>query len=178
MRQSLLFLLGLIACLAMAAPAAAGTAVPGHDAEKFPQRIDTDENGIPDEGIVTVGHYNSVYAEDAGGAYWWDLGAGRIYSSPGIESIADLNQGTLTVCDYVVNYRGTFENDPCMDTGYISNLINCRGNEPGHYNYLIVNESDPRYRGIPEYAIWGNWEYHVLTESGNGNLVRPEHPVP
>jgi len=78
----------------------------------------------------------------------------------------------------VVNYKGTFENDPYMDTGYISNLINCHGYEPGHYTYLIVNESDPRYRGNPDYAVWGNWEYHVLGESGAGNLVRPKHPVP
>lgn len=178
MRHLLLFVLGLVACLAMAAPAMAGTAVPGHDAERFPQRIDTDGNGIPDEGVVTVGHYTSVYAEDSSEAYWWDLGDGRIDASPGVGSIEDLDQETLTVCDYEVNYRGTFENDPYMDTGYISNLINCTGHEPGHYTYLIVNESDPRYRGNPAYAVWGNWEYHVLGESGAGNLVRPEHPVP
>jgi hypothetical protein len=49
------------------------------------------------------------------------------------------------------------------------------------FNYQIVHESDPRYRGNPDWAVWGTWEYHVLTQGGqgnepyggNGNLVRP-----
>jgi hypothetical protein len=41
-----------------------------------------------------------------------------------------------------------------------------------------VHETDPRYTGNPDWAVWGNWEYHVLTETGSGNLVRrPETPV-
>lgn len=143
------------------------TTVPGHQAARY----DLDDNGYPDEGVSVTGKYTSVYAED-GTDYWWDLGDGRVQGT--VDSIAELNQATLTVCDYQVHYRGTFENDPFMDTGWISNNINCTGADKGTYNYLIVNESDPRYTGNPEFAIWGNWEYHVYTQSGIGNLVRPE----
>jgi len=161
----------LLLAIPVSSASADATTVPGQT-EKA--RIDADENGYPDVGVVVTGHYYSVYAEDGNGSYYWDLGDGRVYSSPGIESIADLEQATLTTCDYIVNYRGTFENDPYMDTGWIMNNIRCHGYEGNtHYKYLIVNESDPRYRGNPEYAVWGNWEYHVLAESGVGNLVRP-----
>jgi hypothetical protein len=147
--------------------AAAATTVPGHTGG----RTDADGNGFPDVGVVVVGHYTSLYAEDANGDYYWDLGDGRIQGTVG--SVDELDQESLTVCDYEVNYRGTFENDPYQDTGSIANHIHCHGYESGTYNYEIVNESDPRYRGNPEWAEWGNWEYHVLTESGVGNLVRP-----
>lgn len=158
------------ALLALALPAGAGaaTTVPGQTGG----RVDADENGYPDVGVVVTGHYTSLYAEDASGDWYWDLGDGRIYTH-GVESIEELDPATLTTCDYVVNYRGTFENDPYMDTGWIMNNIRCHGYESAVYHYLIVNESDPRYRGNPEYAVWGNWEYHVLTESGTGNLIRP-----
>jgi hypothetical protein len=59
------------------------------------------------------------------------------------------------VCDYVINYRGTFENNPFQDTGVISNQIRCHGyTGNATYNYQIVNESDPRYRGNPKWAEW------------------------
>lgn len=91
-----------------------------------------------------------------------------------VPSVADLDASTLTVCDYEVNYRGTFENDAFLDSGRIQNLINCSGyDDNNQYNYFIVHESDPRYRGNPDWAIWGTWEYHGLTVSGDGNLVRP-----
>lgn len=160
-------LIGFIAVLGVsismtAVASASSTAVPGQQGR---------------EGNVT-GHYTSVYAEDSGGEYYWDLGDGRVYTSPGISSIADLDQSTLTVCNYEVNYRGDFGGDEFLDSGWIMNQINCTGYESGHYSYLIVSEGDPRYRGNPEYAEWGNWEYHVLGESGSGNLVRPSHPTP
>jgi len=41
-----------------------------------------------------------------------------------------------------------------------------------------VHETDPRYRGNPDWAIWGTWEYHVLTISEYGNLVRPMKYIP
>lgn len=149
--------------------AGAATTVPGQTGKA---RIDADENGYPDAGVVVEGHYYSVYAYDANDDYYWDLGDGRIQGT--VASIDDLDQETLTVCDYVVNYRGTFENNPFMDSGVIFNHIKCRGyDDNGTYNYQIVSESDPRYRGNPEWAIWGSWEYHVLTESGAGNVVRP-----
>lgn len=73
-------------------------------------------------------------------------------------------------CDYVVNYRGDFGGDPYLNDGWIMNQIAC-GDE-GHYTYVIVNEGDPRYRGDPDWAEWGTWEYHVLIIPGEGNIVR------
>jgi hypothetical protein len=149
-----------------------GTTVPGHSKTKQ----DADNNGYPDVGVEVNGHYTSVYAYDADGDWYWDLGDGRVQGT--VASIDDLDQNTLSVCDYVNNYRGTFYNDTFMDSGWIQNHIRCYGYDgKGHWNYLIVHQTDPRYRGNPDWAIWGTWEYHVLTESGNGNLVRPEHHV-
>lgn len=145
-----------------------GTRVPGHQKERY----DQDDNGYPDDGIYVNGHYTSLYAYDAEGDWYWDLGDGRIQGT--VDSVDSLDQDTLTTCDYVVNYRADFGNDPFMDAGWIQNHINCSGyDDNGTYNYLIVHETDPRYRGNPDWAIWGSWEYHVLTESGQGNLVRP-----
>ena len=65
-----------------------------------------------------------------------------------------------------------------MNEGWITNNINCHGyDDNGTYNYLIVSQNDPRYTGNPDWAVWGTWEYHILTLSGNGNLVMPEHYV-
>lgn len=174
-RLLLLVVLGLFATSAMAAPAMAGTAVPGHDPAKFPNRIDKDGNGISDEGVVINGHYLSVYAEDANGDWYWDLGDGRVQGTVG--SIDELDQATLSVCDYIVNYRASFENDPFMDYGSIHNNIRCYGYEGNsHYKYLIVHESDPRYTGNPAWSIWGTWEYQALNVSGEGNTLRFSNP--
>lgn len=105
-------------------------------------RYDADSNGFPDAGVTVTGVYSFEYAYGA------------------------------SVCKYQVQYRGTFENDAYLDTGWIRNSINCRGQDHGTYNYLIVHETDPRYTGNPDWAEWGTWEYHVLTESGSGNIVR------
>ena len=178
-RIVLLAALSLIVALAFASPAMAGTAVPGHSVDRFGDRLDADDNGIPDEGVVVNGHYYSVYAYDANGDWYWDLGDGRVQGTVG--SIDDLDQATLTTCDYVINYRASFENDPFMDYGSIHNNIKCYGyDDNGHYNYLIVHESDPRYTGNPAWSIWGTWEYQVLTESGSGNILRfsnPKYPL-
>ena len=158
----------MVALSATAGTAAAATAVPG----KTGPRVDGDGNGYPDAGVVVVGNYTSLYAYDAAGDYYWDLGDGRVYKT--VPSVDDLDQATLTVCDYVNHYRGTFENDPFMDSGEISNRIRCHGYDGNSaYNYQIVHETDPRFRGNPAWSIWGSWEYHVLTESRAGNLVRP-----
>ncbi|MDP3999816.1 MAG: hypothetical protein Q8Q11_00045 [bacterium] len=176
MKRLTVVCLSLIACLALASPAMASTAVPGKSVDKFPQKYDVDNNGYPDAGVVVVGHYYSVYAYDANGDWYWDLGDGRVQGTVG--SVGDLDQATLSQCDYVVNYKGTFENNPFQDSGHIDNQIRCYGYDGNaHYNYQIVHQTDPRYRGISEWSIWGTWEYHVLTESGNGNLVRPENAV-
>jgi hypothetical protein len=126
-------------------------------------------------GTVT-GHYTSVYAYDDNDDYYWDLGDGRIQGT--VDSVDELDVTTLTVCNYVINYRADFGEDPFMDNGWIQNHIKCSGYDDNNsYNYLIVHESDPRYTGNPDWAIWGNWEYHALTMSGFGNLARPETPV-
>lgn len=149
---------------------AAATSVPGH------LRYDNDNNGYPDVGEEVNGHYTSLYAYDAFGDWYWDLGDGRIQGT--VASVSELNQETLSTCDYVNNYRGTFENDPFMDSGWIQNHIVCSGYDGnGEWNYLIVHETDPRYEGNPDWAVWGNWEYHVLTEAHSGNLAHPEHAI-
>jgi hypothetical protein len=82
------------------------------------------------------------------------------------------------VCNYQNNYRGDFGGDPFMDDGWIMNNINCSGYDgSAHFTYLIVHQSDPRYTGNPDFAIWGTWEYKVLAGTGFGNLVRPDHAV-
>lgn len=184
MRRSLLALaaLAFVAVAACDEPTApslapdgaelARTQVPGHQKDRY----DRDGNGFTDAGVYVNGHYTSVYAYDAAGDYYWDLGDGRIQGSVG--TMAELDEATLTVCDYVVNYRADFGNNPFMDEGWVQNHINCHGyDDNGHYNYLIVSQSDPRYTGNPDWAIWGSWEYHVLTASGYGNLVRPYRHV-
>jgi len=151
----------------------ASTVVPGHE------KWDADDNGYPDAGIYVNGHYESLYAYDATGDWYWDLGDGRIYGS--VASVDDLEAATLSSCDYVNNYRADFGNDPYMNKGWIQNHIQCTGYDGnGAYNYLIVHASDPRYRGNPDWAEWGDWEYHVLTESGSGNLARvgPQQHLP
>ena len=85
-------------------------------------------------------------------------------------------------CSLTVTYRGDFGNTPYQDTGWMQNHYVCKdGGTTSTYHYLIVHETDPRYTGNPEWAVWGTWEYHVLTQGGqgnepfggNGNLVRP-----
>lgn len=153
-------------------PLMAGTRVPGHDKARY----DTDGNGYPDKGVEVNGHYTSLYAYDEVGDWYWDLGDGRVQGT--VDEVSQLDSSTLTTCDYEVNYRGSFENDPFMDSGWIKNLINCKGyDDNGHYTYDIVHKTDPRYRGNPDWAIWGDWEYHVNVESSQGNLVRPDKPI-
>lgn len=160
------FLFSIFALSVVVLPAFAATTVPGHTG-----KYDADNNGISDAGKYVNGHYTSVYAYDASGDYYWDLGDGRIYGTVG--SIADLELATLTTCNYVVNYKADFGNDPYMNDGWIQNHINCRGyDDNGHYNYLIVGQGDPRYTGNPDWAEWGTWEYATLTESGKGNVAK------
>lgn len=173
-----LLAVALVAAASITSPTAdesvAATVVSGHQKqiEKGANgRFDQDENGIPDVGVSVNGHYTSIYAYDDGNWYW-DLGDGRIHGT--VDSIEELAQETLTRCDYVINYRGNFDNDPFLNSGWIQNLIRCSGyDDNNEYNYFIVHETDPRYRGNPDWSVWGTWEYHGLTQSGIGNLVRP-----
>ncbi len=165
--KRIIALLTLVGVFALAASAQAATVVPGHDG-----RFDADGNGYPDAGVSVNGHYTALYAYDATGAWYWDLGDGRVYGTVG--SVDELDQATLSRCDYEINYRADFGNDPYMNSGWIQNLIVCSGYDgTASYNYLIVHKTDPRYTGNPDWAIWGDWEFKILTESGSGNLVRP-----
>ncbi len=172
---SLLALAAAVTFLAVGSVSFAGTIVPGQQKqiEKNVNGIDSDGNGIPDEGKIVTGKYTSLYAYDDNGEWYWDLGDGRINGTVG--SVDELDAETLTECDYQVQYRGSFDNDPFLNSGWIKNNINCHGyDDNGTYNYQIVHETDPRYRGNPDWSVWGTWEYHVSTESKSGNLVRPE----
>jgi len=166
----------VIIVFALTASVYAATTVPGHAKKVANGKIDADSNGYPDAGIYVNGHYYSLYAYDMNGDWYWDLGDGRVQGTVG--SVDELDQGTLTSCEYVINYRADFGNDPFMNEGWIQNHINCSGyDDNGQYNYLIVSQTDPRYTGDPDWAIWGTWEYHVLTISGFGNLTGPQNHV-
>lgn len=130
-------------------------------------RQDQDGNGIGDAGVQVICAYTSIYAEDGNGDWYWDLGDGRIYGTVG--SIDELDPETVVACYYQVNTRGDFGNDPYMDSGVIMNEIHC--SDGTAYTYFIVSQDNPLYTGNPDWAIWGTWEYHVLVESGSGNLV-------
>jgi hypothetical protein len=110
-----------------------------------PAKWDKDGNGIPDVGVVVTGNETSVV----------DIGGG-------------------VTCKLRMNYRGTFDNDPYMDSGWIQNHYQC--SDGTAYNYLFVHETDPRYTGNPDLAIWNTWEWHILTASGYGNIANPNHP--
>lgn len=110
-------------------------------------KYDTDGNGIADAGMVVTGKYSFDME--------WEDG----------------------VCTYQVQYRGSFENTPFLDDGWIMNAIVCKDADGTNaYQYLIVHETDPRYTGNPDLAIWGNWEYHTLVESGTGNVANLHRP--
>lgn len=137
---------------------------------------DEDNNGYPDEGEVVTGAYKAVYAYDDNGDYYFDLGDGRVRGT--VDSIDDLDQDTLTVCDYKVEYRGKFQNDPFLDSGWVQNQINCTGyDDNSNRNFIIVHKTDPRYTGTRPEAFGGDWEYHVDARKKEGNiLTRPENP--
>lgn len=158
--------LTLLLLTVFATTASASTRVPGHDSDRY----DQDTNGYSDAGQYINGHYTALYAYDANGDYYWDLGDGRIYKT--VATIEDLDSATLTTCDYVINYRADFGNDPFMNEGWIQNLVSCRGAENGNFNSLIVSQTDPRYTGDPDNAVWGTWEYHVDAWSQWGNVLK------
>lgn len=142
------------------------TVVPGHQ---------TDDGSIP-VGDVN-GKYTSVYTYDANDDYYWDLGDGRVQGT--VDSIDDLDQSTLTTCDYVVTYRGDFNGDPFLDSGWIRNNIKCHGydySKTQTYNTLYVHETDPRYSENLE-PIWGSWGVLVDAVGGVGSVANPQHPI-
>jgi hypothetical protein len=178
--RNLLLLIPVVIAACTESPAAPddrpqwSTNVPGHQNA----RNDQDGNGYPDVGVIVNGKYQSLYAYDASGNWYWNLGDGRIYGT--VTSLSALNAATLSRCDYQVQYRGMFQNNPYQDNGWIINNIICSGYDgTASYNYLIVHKTDPRYRGTAaRIHEWGpDWEYHALTVTAWGNLVRPENGV-
>lgn len=89
------------------------------------------------------------------------------------EIVTGVEHWTEDGCDYTMQYRGAFENDPYLNSGWIKNVIHCEGEQ---FTYTIVHETDPRYDGDPDRAIWGSWEWHGYTASGHGQLANPMHP--
>ena len=77
--------------------------------------------------------------------------------------------------DVLVQYRGDFEGNAYLDSGWIKNIYHSEDGTIG--TYLIVHETDPRYTGNDERAIWGEWEIIVDTVSGTGNVANPMHPA-
>lgn len=135
------------AAAALGLVAPASTAVANDVPGQSSSRVDTDSNGYPDAGVVVTGMFTDT----------------RVYGE--------------TTCDYIVHYRGTFENNPYQDTGWISNNIMCTGGEDaGVFTYLIVHETDPRFTGTGT-PIWGTWEIQVETASGEGNLEQHANAV-
>lgn len=122
--------------------ASAQTTVPGHQ----------------DNSGTVNGHYTAVYAYDANGDYYLDYGDDRPGNPAGtVDSIDELDQSTLTVCDYVINYRGDFGDDPYLDNGTVFNHIRCHG-----YEGNTVYNHRTEYPGE---------ERQFNTVSGEGNTV-------
>lgn len=159
MRRSIL--LGLVAVFAtgLIGQAAAATQVPGHQKDRY----DKDNNGFPDDGQMVNGHYTAVYAYDASGDYFLDYGDDRPGGPAGtVGSVDELDQETLTVCNYRINYRGDYGNDPFIDEGRVFNHINCSGYDDNNvYNYWLEYPSGERT---------------VDVVSGQGNLANPYKP--
>lgn len=133
-----------------------------------------------DDGSIPVGtvngKYKSLYAYDGNGDWYWDLGDGRIQGS--VSDVSELEQSTLTECNYEVIYRGDFNGDPFLDSGWIRNNINCQGyDNNGNYNYVIVHKTDHRYSEDLMPAFGGDWGYFVYAIGGTGNIANPQHPV-
>jgi hypothetical protein len=151
---------------ALAPAIASSTIVPGHQ---------PDDGSIP-EGTVN-GKYTSLYAWDANGDWYFDLGDGREQGTVG--SVEELDDTTLTVCDYVVVYRGDFEGTPFLANGWIRNNIKCSGHAYSRtqtFNTLYVHETDRRWSEDLE-PIWGTWGIAVDAVGGVGNVANPQHPV-
>lgn len=131
-------------------------------------RYDEDDNGFPDEDVEVTGMYKALVAYDANGNQYQRNPSGR-----GLEygSLDDLDPETTTKCYYKVQYRGTFGNDPYMDTGWVKNEVVCKGYEPDNRTILWVHESDPRYTGDGKPAFGGDWEVHVDSQRGLGNVL-------
>src|SRR5215213_7519090 len=89
-------------------------------------RYDADDNGFPDAGQEVNGRYTDTYVDGA------------------------------TTCKLTVTYRGDFGNDAYLNSGVIQNHYVCKGPDGTQtYNYQIVDSTDPRFRGNPDWVAFG-----------------------
>lgn len=136
------------------------------------QRGNDGNNG---NGDKETGMYKATYAYDQNGDWYGYNMSNQGAESGTMNSVEDLDQSTVTVCEYKVQYQGSFGDDPYLDMGWIRNNIVCKGYEPDNRNVLYVSEGDPRYTGEGT-PIWNTWEYFVDAQRGEGNVenhVRP-----
>lgn len=146
--------------MATTAAALASTVVPGQQ---------TDDGSVP-VGTVS-GNYTALYAYDDNGDFYFDLGDGRVQGT--VDSVDDLDQATLSVCDYQVSYRGDFGGTPSLDDGWIHNNIKCSGDDfdgTQVYNSTYVHETDPRFSEDLT-PIWNTWGVFRDVVGGEGNLA-------
>ena len=152
---------------------ASGVAISGIGTAAAQQRGNGKNNGNAGD----TGNYRATYAYDAEGGWYGENMSDLGQTDGTVGSIDELDQGTLTICHYVIQYGGTFGNDPYLDSGWIKNNIRCEGYESGNYNTIYVSENDVRYTGTRE-PIWGTWEIFVDTRRGNGNVADTADPRP
>jgi len=138
------------------------------------QRGNSGNNG---NGDRVTGMYKATYAYDENGDYYQYNGSNRGLEQGTVDSIDELDQETLTTCEYKIQYQGSFGDDPYLDMGWIRNNIVCTGENPDNRNVLYVSEDDPRYTGEGE-SIWGTWEYFVDAQRGAGNVLVTDHVRP
>lgn len=142
-----------------------------------PAPQDGDGNGYPDAGQLVRGGSTANYSYDALGNWYYDLGDGRTEGN--VRSVDALNPATLTTCENIISYRGDFNNDPQLDSGWIRNRFQCDGYDDAYRaNILIVHESDRRYRGDRERAIWETWEVKSKKFVDYDLLVNPRTYLP
>jgi hypothetical protein len=120
-------------------------------------------------GDRETGMYKATYAYDADDWYGYNLSNAGAESGT-VGSVDELDQDTLTVCEYKVQYQGSFGDDPYLDMGWIRNNVVCKGYEPDNRNVLFVSQGDPRYTGEGT-PIWDTWEYFVDARRGEGNVL-------
>lgn len=147
-------LVPIFASLIAGSALADSTFVPGHDKDKY----DLDNNGFPDVGVTTVGVYSLQKFYDAFGYTVW------VFDDHVVGDYTLLNFPTLTECTLHVRYRGEFQNDAGLDTGWLSYADNCSVHEKYLHNYLIVHVTDARYTGDPDCSVWEEWgDWEVIT---------------
>lgn len=134
-------------------------------------------DGNDGNGDKVTGMYKATYAYDQNGDWYQYNGSNLGRETGTVGSIDDLDQATLTTCDYKIQYQGSFGDDPYLDVGWIRNNIVCKGYEPDNRNVLYVSEEDNRYTGEGT-PIWGTWEYFVDARRGRGNVLVTDHVRP